>query len=324
MKVLKDRFKRTIDYLRISVTDRCNLACSYCVTTNVSYIPHGEILSFEEILTVARAAVKTGIKKIRLTGGEPLVRKDIVKLVDYLARIDGLKDLSLTTNGILLDGLAEELYRAGLKRINISLDTLDAARYRTITGGGDLNRVLDGIEAALKTGYDPVKINVVLLDEDVEKELNAFIRLVYEKPVHVRFIEKMDFDDDCGAKSSLKCSTLIEMISSQIELEETEGPVGYGPANYVRPKGAMGTIGFICPYSRHFCDRCNRLRLTADGKLRPCLFSDAEIDLKPVLRDPKATPEAVAKKIKEALEVKPESFKQAVREHKRSMRQVGG
>jgi cyclic pyranopterin phosphate synthase len=322
---LEDRFKRNIDYLRISVTDRCNLKCAYCVATgNPEYVPHHEILTFEEILLVARAAVASGIKKIRLTGGEPLVRKDIVRLIEYLSRIEGLKDLSLTTNGLLLKDLSKELYRAGLRRINISLDTLDPVRYRRITGGGDLKQVLSGIEAALTTGFDPVKINAVLLDEEVEADLDAFIKLVYEKPVHVRFIEKMDFDDDCGTRSNLKCSTVIEMLSSKVELEETEGPIGYGPANYVRPRGALGTIGFICPYSRHFCERCNRLRLAADGKLRPCLFSDIEIDLKPLLRSSEASVEAIVEKIRQALEIKPESFKQAIKKHKRSMRQVGG
>lgn len=325
MNELKDRFNRTIDYLRISVTDRCNLKCVYCVSSeNFKFIPHSELLTYEELILISKAAVKCGIKKIRITGGEPLVRRDIEELVSEISKLEGLLDLSLTTNGILLAEKADRLFRSGLKRINVSLDTLNPEMYKRITGGGNLNRVLEGIEAALEVGMNPVKVNAVLLDESVEEEINSFLELVYRKPVHVRFIEKMDFDDDCGTTSGIKCSSLIETVSKLVELEETEGPLGFGPATYVKPKGAKGTLGFICPYSRHFCERCNRLRLTADGRLRPCLFSDLEIDLKEVLRTEGAGEDEIVRRISEALLLKPESFKKAVRKKERTMRQIGG
>jgi cyclic pyranopterin phosphate synthase len=322
---LKDNFNRKIDYLRISVTDKCNLRCLYCVPQKgVKTLPRSEVLTFEEIVLIARAAVKAGIRKIRLTGGEPLVRKDIVELVRILAGLKGLKDLSLTTNGIHLESLARKLFEAGLKRINISLDTLDPERYREITGGGDLSQVLAGIDEALEVGFDPVKINSVLIDGGVKAELERFLDLVFRKPVHVRFIEKMEFDEDCGSAGKLDCGQLEKVILSLVEAEETKGPLGYGPARYIKPKGAKGTIGFICPYSRHFCPECNRLRITADGKLRPCLFSDAEVDLKRVIREKAGSEKEIIEKIREALGLKPESFKTAVKLKKRSMRQIGG
>lgn len=290
----------------------------------VKALERSDILTFEELVIIAEASVKAGIRKIRLTGGEPLVRKDIVELVKRLSQIKGLKDISLTTNGIFLKEMAEKLYSAGLKRINISLDTLDPERYRKVTGGGNIFSVLEGIDEALKFGMDPVKINAVLMDERTEEEIDSFIKLVYEKPVHVRFIEKMDFDDDCGAAGKFNCGELQKLIEERVEVEETKGPLGFGPAKYIKPKGALGTIGFICPYSRHFCSECNRLRITADGKLRPCLFSDVEVDLKEVLRSRKGRAEDVVEKIKEALMLKPESFKTAIKLRKRSMRQIGG
>lgn len=322
---LKDGYNRKIDYLRISVTDRCNLSCIYCVASEKpEFLPQEEILTFEEITLIARAAVKAGIKKIRITGGEPLLRKGIEELISSLSEIKGLKDLSLTTNGMLLSEKAEKLFEAGLRRVNISLDTLNAEKFKEITRGGNLQKVLEGIDQALEVGLNPVKINTVLLDETAEEDVDAFIELVYQKPVHVRFIEKMEFDDDCGATSNVKCSSLIEIVSKKAELEETKGPLGYGPATYLKPRGAKGTIGFICPYSRHFCDRCNRLRLTADGKLRPCLFSDKEVDLKAVLRGSGLKEDQVIQKIKVALLLKPESFKHAFKERRRTMRQIGG
>lgn len=325
MKRLKDKFNRKIDYLRISVTDKCNLRCIYCVPKKgVKSLPRSEVLTFEEIVLIAKASVKAGIRKIRLTGGEPLVRKDIVELIRILAEIKGLEDLSLTTNGIYLKNLAKKLFEAGLKRINISLDTLDPNRYKEITGGGDLSKVLSGIDEALEVGFDPIKINSVLIDSGVEAEAERFLDFIYKKPVHVRFIEKMEFDDDCGSAGKLDCGRLEKLILSLVEAEETKGPLGYGPARYIKPKGAKGTVGFICPYSRHFCPECNRLRITADGKLRPCLFSDAEVDLKKVIREEAGSQKKIIEKIKEALSLKPESFKTAIKLKKRSMRQIGG
>lgn len=322
---MKDNFERKIDYLRISVTDRCNLNCSYCITQDVKFLPHSEILTFEEIVKIAEAAVKIGITKIRLTGGEPLIRKDIVELVRKLARLSGIKDISLTTNGQLLSSLAKDLKEAGLRRINISLDTLNPESYRLITGGGSLEKVLEGIDRAIEVGMDPVKVNAVLTGDYIDSELDSFIDLVYRKKVHVRFIEKMEFDDNkCGSTEGIDCQQIKQKISEKIRIEETEGPYGFGPAKYIKPEGALGTIGFICPYSRHFCSECNRLRITADGAVRPCLFSDLEVDLKDVLRASHYSEEKLIERLKEALSMKPESFKKAVRLNKRIMRQIGG
>lgn len=319
-----DAHRRTIDYLRVSVTDRCNLRCTYCMPPEgIRLMPHAEMLTYEELTLVARAAVAAGLDKIRLTGGEPLVRRDITALVRDIASIDGLRDLALTTNGILLAPMARELYEAGLRRVNVSLDTLDPARYRAVTRGGDVARVLAGIDAALEAGFDPVKINVVALREYVEDELERFTRLVYEKPVHVRFIERMDLRGD-RPDGALTCQELKDRLAGIVTLTETDGPRGNGPARYVQPAGALGTIGFICLYSDHFCARCNRLRLTADGKLRTCLFAGKELDLKSFVRGGATFDEIVAF-IERALGEKPASFEEAVREgSERVMRQIGG
>jgi cyclic pyranopterin phosphate synthase len=318
-----DTYRRTIDYLRISVTDRCNLRCVYCMPLEgIRLLPHEEMLTYEELTFVARAAVAAGLSKIRLTGGEPLVRKDIADLVREIASIEGLRDLGLTTNGILLAEQARDLYDAGLRRINVSLDTLDPERFRQITRGGEVARVLVGIDAALEVGFDPVKINVVALRETVDTELETFMKLVYEKPVHVRFIEQMDLR---GARpASFSCQELKDRLAGLVTLADDEGPRGNGPARYVKPAGALGTIGFICLYTDHFCDRCNRLRLTADGKLRTCLFAGKEIDLKSFVRSGASFDELVSF-IQASLALKPENFEEAIKEgNERSMRQIGG
>lgn len=291
--------------------------------SGIKLLPHSEILTYEEILLVVRAASELGINKVRLTGGEPLVRKDLPDLIAEIWRIPGIKDVALTTNGMLLEQYAETLYEKGLRRVNVSLDTLNPERFRQITRNGDLERVLAGIEKALEVGFDPVKINVVAVDEHVEEEIQSFLDLVYTKPVHVRFIEKMDIGNGCGQKTDYSCSDLVEKLKQFVKLERTEGPPGHGPAYYVQPEGALGTIGFICPYTRHFCARCNRLRITADGKIRPCLFSDEEIDLKTVIRQRRSI-EDVKQLMSEALGKKPESYQVASHRHKRNMRQIGG
>lgn len=320
----EDRYKRTIDYLRISITDRCNMRCVYCMPeTGIKLLPHSEILTYEEILTVVRAASEMGINKVRLTGGEPLVRRDLPDLIEQIWMIPGITDVALTTNGMLLGEFAETLYARGLRRINVSLDTLNAERFRQITRNGDLDRVMAGIEKALEVGFDPVKINVVAVDEHIEEEIQSFLELVYARPVHVRFIEKMDIGNGCGQKGNYSCSDLIDKLKQFVNLERTDGPPGHGPAYYVQPEGASGTIGFICPYTRHFCARCNRLRITADGKVRPCLFSDAEIDLKTALRGDGSL-EAVKRILNQALNQKPESYQKARHLHRRNMRQIGG
>jgi len=284
MTGLSDSFQRPIDYLRISITDRCNLRCFYCMPEKgVPLLPRAHLLTYEEIARVAGAAVGLGITKIRLTGGEPLVRAGLVDLVSMLSRIEGLDDLSLTTNGLLLADFAPALKRAGIKRVNVSLDTFGLQRFRRITGGEGLEAVLKGIEAAREAGLNPVKVNTVVIPGVNDDELLAFGRRSLEG-WHVRFIELMPF----GQAQALPTLSVSQMAA---RLEEAFGPLtlainrGGGPARYFRLPGARGTIGFISPISQHFCSACNRLRLTAEGKLRPCLLQETEMDLRAPLRN---------------------------------------
>jgi len=309
MNQLVDIHKRRINYLRISITDRCNLRCRYCMPKEgISQFGSSEILSYEEILRLATLGVKRGITKIRLTGGEPLVRKDVVHLVQQLSLLEGIRDLSLTTNGLLLQEFAPALYRAGLRRVNISMDSLDPQKYREITRGGDLDRVWKGIEAARRAGISPIKINVVAIAGFNDTEIESFARLTLEEPFQVRFIEFMPIGlssewkpEHCISTKEIK--ERIEKIFALIPIDE-EWNGHQGPARLFKFPEAAGEIGFISPMSDHFCSSCNRLRLTADGKLRTCLFSDREIDLKPLLRSG-AGDQELEKKMDEALLIKP-------------------
>ncbi|MCL6472299.1 MAG: GTP 3',8-cyclase MoaA [Firmicutes bacterium] len=323
MDELIDKHNRRTDYLRISVTDRCNLRCYYCMPKEgIHQRPHCDILSYEEIKRFAVAAVSAGMSKIRLTGGEPLVRKDVVKLVEMLAAIPNLKDISLTTNGVLLPRFGADLKRAGLQRVNISLDSLDPKVYRKVTRVGNIEDALAGLNSALELGFDPVKINVVLM-RGINDEPKDFVRLIYDYPVHVRFIELMPVSmQDPGLYVSI--DELKVRLARYGLFETIGGPIGSGPANYVTFQGALGTIGFISPISNHFCASCNRLRLTPDGKLRTCLFSDEEFDIKPVLRD-NFSKEEIASFIRGVLESKPEKHDIAERiKTNRLMYQIGG
>lgn len=320
---VKDRYNRKIDYLRISVTDRCNLRCVYCMPeTGIVLKPTAEILTYEEIIRIAKVAADSGIGKIRLTGGEPLVRADVVELINELAKLAGLKDISLTTNGVLLAKYAQELKNAGLRRVNISIDSLDPEVYRKLTRGGDVKRVLEGMEAALIAGLEPVKINVVV-NRDIRPEIPDLLELIRRHPVHLRFIERMPFNPDEN-ENRLTCGEIMASISGMVDVELLDGPPGAGPAKYFEVAGAKGTVGFICPNTRHICDTCNRLRLTADGRLRVCLFSETEIDIKSRLRAG-ATDDELAATIREALSLKPKS-RDAQGEFglKRRMYEIGG
>jgi len=284
MTGLSDSFQRPINYLRISITDRCNLRCFYCMPEKgVPLLPREHLLNYEEIARVVGAAVGLGITKVRLTGGEPLARAGLVDMVSMLSRIEGLDDLSLTTNGLLLADFAPALKRAGLKRVNVSLDTFNPQRFHRITGGEGLEAVLKGIEAAKEAGLNPVKVNTVVIPGVNDDELLAFGQRSLEG-WHVRFIELMPF----GQAGGLPTLYVSKMVS---QLEEAFGPLalainrGGGPARYFRLPGAKGTIGFISPISQHFCFACNRLRLTAEGKLRPCLLQETEVDLRAPLRN---------------------------------------
>ena len=336
-----DNFNRPISYLRVSVTDRCNLRCVYCMSAEgVPWRPHDEVLRFEEIETVVRAAAELGISKVRLTGGEPLVRLGIVDLVAMLARIPGLDDLTMTTNGILLARYAEELKVAGLQRVNVSLDTLRPERFRCITRLGELSDALEGIAAAKQAGLAPVKINAVVIRGLNDDEVVDFARLTYAPPPtppcqggdeggwHVRFIEVMPLGDnaDWAGNGYVPMGEVRERIERELgELIPAKLGDGSGPARYYRLPGAQGAVGFITPISEHFCYQCNRLRLTADGKLRPCLLSDYEIDLRTPLRQG-ATIEDIKRLMVEAVRAKPERhhLSEQLIPQGRAMSEIGG
>ncbi len=286
MTGLFDSFHRRINYMRISVTDRCNLRCSYCTANLVTRLSHDDILSYEEIHTVVQAAAGLGVKKIRLTGGEPLVRPDLSQLVRLISQIEDIDEISLTTNAILLDRYATELKAAGLKRVNISLDTFKADKFERITGSDRLKDVLSGIETARKVGLSPVKINMVVLRGINDDELLDSARMSISEGWHVRFIEHMPL-----VSSGAKDNGLVAVQDMMKTIQESLGPLepcwpqsGNGPARYYRLPGASGTLGFIGPVTDCFCAGCNRFRLTADGRLRPCLLDDTEVDIKGPLR----------------------------------------
>ncbi len=287
MTGLSDSFQRPINYLRISVTDRCNLRCIYCMPPGgVSLMSHDDILSYEEIYTVAQAAAELGINKVRITGGEPLVRLGLPSLVEMLARIRTIDDISLTTNGTLLKRCAAELKQGGLQRVNVSLDTLKADRFALITRSqSSLSQVLEGIEAAKAAGLEPVKLNTVVISGVNDDELLDFATRTITEEWHVRFIELMPLaGGDAPALPFISAGEMRKRLEKLGKLEPCLPSIGNGPAKYFRFPQAKGSIGFITPVSEHFCFNCNRLRLTADGKLRPCLLSDYEIDLKAPLR----------------------------------------
>ncbi len=274
---MKDTLGREITYLRISLTDLCNLRCAYCMPPEgAKKLEHRDILSFEEIEEIARAAVSLGVRKIRLTGGEPLVRRGMVDLCRRLRDIPALDELALTTNGLLLPEMAADLKAAGVDRVNISLDTLDPDKYRRITRGGSLERALAGIQAAKDAGFAPLKLNCVLIGGFNDDEIADLAELTVEEPVEVRFIEFMPIGgtDGFGPEAYLPCEAVLERLPQLV-------PAGDGGvAERYRLPGAAGTVGLIRPLSHSFCGRCDRLRLTADGQLKPCLHSREELPVR--------------------------------------------
>jgi cyclic pyranopterin phosphate synthase len=327
MTGLSDSFQRPINYLRISVTDRCNLRCVYCMPQEgITLMSHYDILSYEEIFTLVKAAAELGINKVRLTGGEPLVRAGLPELVQMLAGIETIDDISLTTNGILLAQHAAELKEAGLHRVNVSLDTLKPDRFKQITRCGNLPDTLKGIEVAGAVGLTPVKINVVVMAGVNDDELPDFARKTVDDGWHVRFIELMPTNGDDPVNSKLvSVSEMRKRIDSLGKLEPWKVDVGNGPARYFRLPGAKGTIGFITPVTEHFCYQCNRLRLTADGKLRLCLLNEDEIDLREPLRSG-ASVEELKNLIEKATAKKPQGhhLSEGNRHLGRPFSQVGG
>ena len=275
---MTDTFGRTIDYLRISLTDLCNFRCIYCMPEQgVPRLRHEDILSLEEIEEIARAAVALGVHKIRLTGGEPLVRRGVLTLCERLAAIPGLDDLAITTNGALLSRFAAPLRQVGVNRVNISLDTLDPRKFSSITRGGDLNEVLRGIQCAADCGFSPLKLNTVLIGGFNDDEIPALVDLTRNSPVEVRFIELMPIG--CAANlpptAFLSCEAVLEAVPALRPIE-SDG----GVARRYRLPDDPGAVGLIRPLSHHFCGACNRVRLTADGSIKPCLHSAEEIPVR--------------------------------------------
>lgn len=328
MKEIRDRYERVIDYMRISIIDRCNLRCIYCMPEGgIKPLDHTAILRYEEIIRIVRIAAELGVKKIRLTGGEPLIRRNLPYLISSIANISGIEDISLTTNGLRLKNLAAALAEAGLKRVNVSLDSLRPDRYKEITRGGELQVVLDGIVAAEQAGLHPVKINMVPMRGINDDEIEDFAKLTLKGPSHVRFIEFMpigntEFWNEGKYLSSEEIKDRVELMAPLIPVKVRRN----GPARYFRFDGAPGVIGFISPLTHHFCETCNRLRLTSDGKLRPCLFSETEIDLKSALRSG-APDKEIERLLRLAVEIKPDSH--AISQgksfrHLKPMSKIGG
>jgi cyclic pyranopterin phosphate synthase len=284
---LIDSYGRRINYLRLSVTDRCNLRCSYCMpASGVPKVSHGEMLSYEDLLRVATQSVELGIEKIRITGGEPLVRKGLVPFLAKLSAVPGLNELVLTTNGILLSEMASELRRAGVQRLNISLDSLKPEVFTSITRGGDVRQVMEGIAAAEAAGFGPPKINMVVMRGVNDDEILDFAGLTLEKGYAVRFIEYMPTTAEKGWESrSVTGDEILARIADRYRLVPLLGNSLAGPARNFRISGGMGSIGIITPVSGHFCDSCNRIRVTATGLARGCLFSGTGVDLRPVLAE---------------------------------------
>ena len=327
MTGLSDSFQRPINYLRISVTDRCNLRCIYCMPAEgVPLVSHKDILSYEDIYTIVEAATELGIKKIRITGGEPLVRSGLPELIRMLARIGAIDDISMTTNGTMLASCTAELKSAGLQRVNVSLDTLKPDRFKQITRGGNLDDTLQGIAVARAVGLNPVKVNTVVMSGINDDELLDFAAMTIDDGWHVRFIECMPLTNkDTLTSQFISVRDMKQRLNSLGKMEPYRASVGNGPAKYYRLPGARGTIGFITPVSEHFCFQCNRLRLTADGKLRACLLSDNEIDLRQPLRDGLPS-EELKRLIKEAVASKPQGHQLAEGHvpQNRPFSQVGG
>lgn len=285
--LLVDQYNRRLNYLRISLTDRCNLRCLYCLPREgIPKLPHEDILTYEEILRIARIAVNLGVEKIRLTGGEPLLRKGIYEFIPQLYALPGLRDISLTTNGVYLTRNAEKIRQAGIKRINVSLDTLQRERYEKITGYDGFEEVWKGIEFARELDFHPIKINVVVIEGLNDDEVVDFAKLSQRHSYHIRFIEYMPMGVTSpeGDLHHVSNSLVKKQLSRLGQLYSIPNTVQDGPARRFKFEGAPGEIGFISPLSHHFCHMCNRLRLTASGGLRPCLLSNQEEDLKGPLR----------------------------------------
>jgi GTP 3',8-cyclase len=301
-----DGFGRRIEYLRISVTDKCNLRCVYCMPEEgLPWLKREALLSYEEIARIVREMAPLGLSKLRITGGEPLVRRDLPSLVSLLREIPGIVDIALSTNAVLLENAARSLRDAGVARLNVSLDSLEPERIDEIARRpGSADSIFRGLAAAERVGFAPIKINCVVMRGRNDDEIERFARITRERPWHVRFIEVMPTGEnlDVSRDQFVPAEELLARLSTIGDLHPVPGPTGNGPARYFAFAGAPGTIGVITPMSHNYCDRCNRMRLTADGHLRPCLFGPNQMNL----RDPLRRGEPIVPLIREALRIKPE------------------
>ncbi len=301
-----DGFGRRIEYLRISVTDKCNLRCVYCMPLEgLDWLKRDELLSYEEMVSIVRVMAPMGLRRVRFTGGEPLVRRDLADLVRMVAQVPGIDDISLSTNAVLLADQADALRAAGLNRVNVSLDSLRPERVDAIARRpGSYQKIMDGLQAAEEAGFLPLKVNVVLMGGTNDDEIADFAAITRERPWHVRFIELMPTASnlDLSKDHTVSCDEALRRVRTLGTLEPAAGPTGNGPATYYRFPGAPGTIGVITPMSHNFCDECNRMRLTADGQLRPCLFGDIQTDLRTPLRAGRP----IAPLVRDTLRIKPE------------------
>lgn len=303
---MHDQFGRRIEYLRISVTDKCNLRCVYCMPEEgLPWLRRVDVLSYEEIAEIVRVMAGLGLRRVRLTGGEPLVRRDLPLLVQMLKAVPGIDDIALSTNAVLLAEQAEQLKAAGVNRLNVSLDSLVPARVDAIARRPEsYQKIMAGLDAAEQVGFAPIKINAVIMRGRNDDELESFAQITRERPWHVRFIEVMPVGEnlDVSANEFVSALEILDRLRQLGELRPVAGPGGNGPATYFAYAGARGTIGVITPMSHNYCDRCNRMRLTADGQLRPCLFGTLQTNLRDALR----RGEALEPLIRQTLAVKPE------------------
>lgn len=305
---LIDAFGRQVTYLRLSVTDRCDFRCVYCMSEKMQFLPRSQVLTLEEMKTLAAAFVELGVNKIRLTGGEPLVRKDCVSLVRGLSALEGLKEITLTTNGSHLASLAEPLKRAGLSRINISLDTLNPLKFRTITRSGDLSDVLRGIEAVQRSGFERTKINCVVMKGKNDNEILPLTEFAIKNHLDITFIEEMPLGEGIAhsrAKTFMSSNDVQQVLSERYRLLPAKVSSG-GPARYFSVDHHATRVGFISPHSCNFCNTCNRVRVTAEGKLLLCLGNENAIDLKAIMRQPGSTQQTLMDVIQRSVFAKPE------------------
>jgi cyclic pyranopterin phosphate synthase len=323
---MKDSFGREINYLRLSVTDRCNFRCQYCMPEEgIEKVSHDDILTYEEILKLIKAAANLGIDKVRLTGGEPLTRKDLPKLIKMISGVEGIQDLSMTTNGSRLGKFADDLAESGLDRVNISLDSVDPELFEKITRGGNLDSVLSGIEAAQDAGLDPVKLNTVIMKGVNDSEVNSLVEYAVSQDVVLRFIELMPMGEAADiAVDPAQLEDVRRVVEREWELERVSGPKGNGPAEYysVEKGNKSGRIGFIFPISHNFCDGCNRIRITSRGNVRPCLARDEQYELN---IEKSTTTNSLQDQLREIIEKKPHGHRwEDEKETSGEMSEIGG